>query len=61
MKIQNSKPDRNKIDLSDDETMRRWAKNFGKTHQEIAVAIDKVGNAAAAVRKELSVKTPTGT
>jgi hypothetical protein len=56
MKVKNRKPDRSKINLSDDETMRRWAKNFGKTHQEIATAIDKVGNAAAAVRKELSVQ-----
>ena len=55
MKTQTLKSDRGKIDFSDDESMRRWAKNFRTTQQEIAAAIDKVGNAAAAVRKELGI------
>ena len=53
MKVVHPKPDRNKIDLSDDEVARRWAKKLGRSKQEIANAIEKVGNNCASVRKEL--------
>ena len=47
------KPDRNKIDLSDDAVARHWAKKLGKSKEEIAVAIEKVGDNCESVRKEL--------
>jgi Protein of unknown function (DUF3606) len=47
------KPDRNKIDLSNDEVVRHWAKKLGKSKEEIAAAIKKVGDNCATVRKEL--------
>ena len=43
-------PDRNHIAPSD---LRRWAKHFHVTPEVIQAAIDKVGNAVAAVGGEL--------
>ena len=48
-----SKPERNKIDLSDSSTAYRWAKKIGKSTEEIAVAVEKVGDNCDTVRKEL--------
>ena len=53
MKITPAKPDRTKIDLTDKVTARAWVKKLGKSQEEIAAAIEKVGDAAAAVKKEL--------
>ena len=44
------KPDRNKIDLSDDVVARHWAKKLGKSKEEIAVAIEEVGDNCESVR-----------
>jgi hypothetical protein len=46
-------PDRNRIDLDDPAEVRHWRKAFDASAEEIARAIEKVGNSAAAVRKEL--------
>jgi hypothetical protein len=48
-----SKPERNKIDLSDSATAHRWAKKLGKSKEEIAAAVEKVGDNCDTVRKEL--------
>lgn len=48
-----AKPDRNKIDLSDDSVARHWAKKLGRSRDEIAAAIEKVGDNCESVRKEL--------
>ena len=53
MEISPIKPDRHRIDLSDDFIARHWAKKLGKTQQEIAAAIEKVGNDPETVCKEL--------
>ena len=45
--------DRSKISMSEDHEVRYWAKHLGVTREELQGAIDKVGNSAAAVRKEL--------
>jgi hypothetical protein len=60
VKVQPPKPDRSKIDLSDERAARAWAKKLGKTKEEITLAIKKVGNSAAAVRKELGLSKPEG-
>jgi hypothetical protein len=49
--------DRSKIILDGENHVRHWTKHFGVTEQELARAIDRVGNSAAAVRKELAFKT----
>jgi len=47
------KPDRSRIDLTDDSIARHWSKRFGKSVKEIAAAIEKVGDNAQTVKKEL--------
>ena len=47
------KPDRSRIDLSDDGIAKQWVKKLGKTKEEIATAIAKVGDNAETAMKEL--------
>lgn len=49
-------PDRSKIDVSDANQMKRWCKTLNVSKEELLQAIETVGNAAAAVRKELETK-----
>lgn len=53
MKITQVKPDRARIDLSDEEVVRHWAKKLGKTKEEIVAAVEKVGNNAETIKREL--------
>ena len=50
------KPDRSRIDLSDDAIARQWVKKLGRSRDEIAAAIEKVGDNCETVRKELGVQ-----
>ena len=45
--------DRSKISMSEEHEVRYWTKHLGVTKEELQKAVDKVGNSAAAVRKEL--------
>ena len=45
--------DRRMINMSDDFEMKYWAKNLGVTRDRLQLAVQKVGNSASAVRKEL--------
>ena len=47
------KPDRSRINLSDEGIAKHWVKKLGKTKEEIAAAIAKVGDYAETVIKEL--------
>jgi hypothetical protein len=47
-------PDRSKIDLANAAEAKYWAREFGTDLQELAKVIEKVGNSAATVRKELA-------
>ncbi len=49
-------PDRSKIDIADASQMKRWSKTLDVSPEELLRAIETVGNAAAAVRKELQTK-----
>jgi Protein of unknown function (DUF3606) len=51
--IRPPKPDRSRIDLSDNEIAKHWVKKLGKSKEEIAAAISKVGHNAETVMKEL--------
>jgi Protein of unknown function (DUF3606) len=55
MKIRPLKPDRTKIDLSDEAVARSWTKMLGKSKEEIQAAIEKVGDNAETVKRELGV------
>lgn len=46
--------DRSKIVLEQKDQLKLWTRHFGVTRDELARAVEKVGNAAAAVRKELA-------
>jgi len=48
-------PDRSKIIIQDKDHVKYWTRHFDVTEDELARAIERVGNSAAAVRKELSV------
>jgi hypothetical protein len=50
--------DRGKIVLDSENQVRLWTRHFGVTHQELARAIETVGNSAATVRKQLAASRP---
>ena len=49
--------DRNRVDLSTPALVRHWRKRFGKTEEEIADAIAKVGSNVETVQKELQLNS----
>ena len=48
-------PDRSKINMNEDHEVHYWTKHLKIAKEELPKVIDKVGNSAAAVRKELAV------
>ena len=51
-----AQPDRSKINMHEDFEVKHWTHALGVTREELQKAIDKVGNSAAAVRKELGLE-----
>jgi predicted RNA-binding protein YlqC (UPF0109 family) len=47
-------PDRSKINLANDDEAKYWARELEVDLPELAKVIEKVGNSAATVRKELA-------
>jgi Protein of unknown function (DUF3606) len=54
IRMNRPRPDRSKINMSDDDDVRYWRKHLGVSADELLEAVDKVGNSAAAVQKELA-------
>jgi hypothetical protein len=50
-----AQPDRSKINMHDPHEVKYWAHGLSVSRQELQKAVDKVGNSAAAVRKELGL------
>ena len=48
-------PDRSKINMGEAFEVKYWLKALGVSKDELQRAVDKVGNSAAAVRKELAI------
>jgi Protein of unknown function (DUF3606) len=46
-------PLRNHIAMTEELEVKCWTKHLGVSREELQRAVDKVGNSAAAVRKEL--------
>jgi hypothetical protein len=46
-------PDRNKINMQSAQEVKCWIHELGITREQLQKLVDKVGNAAATVRKEL--------
>jgi hypothetical protein len=51
-------PDRSKITVTSDNQIKYWIKHFGLTREELERAVERVGNSAASVRKELRNLVP---
>jgi hypothetical protein len=49
-----AQPDRSKSNMHEDHELKYWTKQLGVSKVELQKAVDKVGNSAAAVRKQLS-------
>ncbi|MCA6097629.1 DUF3606 domain-containing protein [Bradyrhizobium australafricanum] len=48
-------PDRSKINMHEPYEVKHWTQALGVSKDELHKAVDKVGNSAAAVRKELGL------
>jgi hypothetical protein len=51
------KPERGKIDLANKAQAKFWARELGVSLPELAKLVEKAGNSAAGVRKELGDST----
>jgi len=51
----NDFPDRSKINMNEDYEVHYWTKHLNISKEELQKIVDKVGNSAAAIRKELAV------
>jgi hypothetical protein len=47
-------PDRSKINMNREHEIKYWAHELGITRAELQQVVNKVGNSAAEVRKELT-------
>jgi 3-oxoacyl-[acyl-carrier-protein] synthase III len=47
-------PDRSKINMHEAHEVKYWTKELGVDKDKLQKTVDKVGNSAAAVRKELA-------
>ena len=47
-------PDRSKINMNEDNEVHYWTKHLNISKEKLQNIVDKVGNSAAAVRKELA-------
>jgi hypothetical protein len=48
-------PDRSKINMHQSHEVKCWTHQLGVSRERLQQAVDKVGNSAAAVRKELGL------
>jgi Protein of unknown function (DUF3606) len=48
-------PDRSKINMHQPDEVKYWLRALGISREDLQKAVDKVGNSAAAVRKELGI------
>ena len=60
MDIKPVKPDRSRIDLTTEAAAHRWAKKLRVSIADLTAAVERVGNNAATVRKELASKPAEG-
>ena len=50
-------PDRSKINMHESYEVKHWSHALGVSPEKLQKAVDKVGNSAAAVRKELGLQS----
>jgi len=56
-KINRGQPDRSRINMEEEYEVKYWIKHLDVSREELQRAVDKVGNSASTVRKELGGKT----
>jgi predicted RNA-binding protein YlqC (UPF0109 family) len=54
------KPDRSKINMQESQDVKFWTRKLSVDRERLQQVIDKVGDSAAAVRKELAGGAPLG-
>ena len=53
--VQNrGQPDRSKVNMNEDYEVKYWTKHFGVSKERLAEVVQRVGNSATAVQKELA-------
>jgi hypothetical protein len=52
-RIKKGQPNRSKIAMDEEHEVKYWTKHLGVSKEELRQAVDKVGNSAAAVKKQL--------
>ena len=55
-RLRRVRPDRSKINTSEDHEVQYWSKHLGISREELTSVVEKVGNSAAAVQKELGTR-----
>ncbi|KAA0073707.1 DUF3606 domain-containing protein [Tardiphaga sp. P9-11] len=50
-----TRQDRSKINMHEEHQVRHWTKHLKVTKEELQSVVEKVGNSAATVRKELAI------
>jgi len=55
MDTNKGQPDRSKINMGEQIEVKYWAHQLGVSREDLQKAVDKVGNSAAAVRKQLGL------
>ena len=55
--IERERPDRSKINMDQPHEVKYWSHALGVSREDLRRVVDKVGNSAAAVRKELGIQT----
>jgi len=56
--VKKATPDRGKITGTSEDELKYWIKHLGVTREELERAVERVGNSAASVRKELQNRVP---
>jgi Protein of unknown function (DUF3606) len=52
------KADRSKINMNEPTEVKYWIKELGVDKQQLQILVERVGNSARAVRKELGLVAP---
>jgi len=56
--VKRATTDRGKITVTSEDELKYWIKHLGVTREELERAVERVGNSAASVRKELQNRVP---
>ena len=54
--IKRARQDRSQINMQESYEVRYWTRHLGVTEEQLVAAVEKVGNSALSVRKELGIK-----